>query len=158
MKCDGIGVDDLVVLRIDQQNSGGDRVDDRPQPVFALAKLGRPPVSAWAVNQLYWHARDAFDRLGKGPDVRGRGAAAAAHDVDEARAREFADLRGHVFRRVVVAAEFVGQTRVGMHADQRIGHGGKLVHILAQFLGAQCAIETEGDRPDMPQGIPEGGG
>ena len=29
----------------------------------ALAKLGRPPVSAWAVNQLYWHARDAFDRL-----------------------------------------------------------------------------------------------
>ena len=28
-----------------------------------LAKLGRPPISAWAVNQLYWHARDAFDRL-----------------------------------------------------------------------------------------------
>lgn len=29
----------------------------------ALAKLGRPPISAWAVNQLYWHARDAFDRV-----------------------------------------------------------------------------------------------
>ncbi len=29
----------------------------------ALAKLGRPPISAWAVNQLYWHAREAFDRL-----------------------------------------------------------------------------------------------
>ena len=28
-----------------------------------LAKLARPPVSAWAVNQLYWHAREAFDRL-----------------------------------------------------------------------------------------------
>ncbi len=28
-----------------------------------LAKLGRPPISAWAVNQLYWHAREAFDRL-----------------------------------------------------------------------------------------------
>lgn len=26
-----------------------------------LLKLGRPPISAWAVNQLYWHARDAFD-------------------------------------------------------------------------------------------------
>jgi hypothetical protein len=23
----------------------------------------RPPVSAWVVNQLYWHARDAFDEM-----------------------------------------------------------------------------------------------
>jgi hypothetical protein len=29
----------------------------------ALAKLPRPTTSAWAVNQLYWHARDAFDEL-----------------------------------------------------------------------------------------------
>jgi hypothetical protein len=28
-----------------------------------FAKLGRPTVSAWAVNQLWWHARDAFDDL-----------------------------------------------------------------------------------------------
>jgi hypothetical protein len=28
-----------------------------------LAKLGRPPISAWVVNQLWWHARDAFDAL-----------------------------------------------------------------------------------------------
>ena len=28
-----------------------------------LTKLGRPTVSAWAVNQLWWHARDAFDEL-----------------------------------------------------------------------------------------------
>jgi len=28
-----------------------------------LAKLGRPPISAWAVNQLWWHARAAFDEL-----------------------------------------------------------------------------------------------
>jgi hypothetical protein len=28
-----------------------------------LVKLARPPVSAWVVNQLYWHARDAFDEL-----------------------------------------------------------------------------------------------
>lgn len=26
-----------------------------------LMKLGRPPASAWAVNQTYWRARDAFD-------------------------------------------------------------------------------------------------
>jgi len=28
-----------------------------------LAKLGRPPISAWVVNQLWWHAREAFDEL-----------------------------------------------------------------------------------------------
>lgn len=28
-----------------------------------LAKLPRPPVSAWAVNQLHWKHRDAFDLL-----------------------------------------------------------------------------------------------
>lgn len=28
-----------------------------------LAKLARPPVSAWAVNQLWWAERDAFEAL-----------------------------------------------------------------------------------------------
>jgi hypothetical protein len=28
-----------------------------------LAKLQRPPVSAWAVNQLWWRRRDAFEAL-----------------------------------------------------------------------------------------------
>jgi hypothetical protein len=28
-----------------------------------LAKLGRPPISAWAVNQLWWQARPEFDEL-----------------------------------------------------------------------------------------------
>lgn len=29
----------------------------------ALAKLERPPLSAWAVNQLYWRERETFDAL-----------------------------------------------------------------------------------------------
>lgn len=28
-----------------------------------LSKLSRPPVSAWAVNQLWWKAREAFEEL-----------------------------------------------------------------------------------------------
>ncbi len=28
-----------------------------------LSKLPRPTISAWVVNQLWWHARDAFDAL-----------------------------------------------------------------------------------------------
>jgi hypothetical protein len=30
---------------------------------LAVKSLARPPVSAWAVNQLYWDHREAFDRL-----------------------------------------------------------------------------------------------
>jgi len=28
-----------------------------------LSKLARPPISAWVVNQLWWHARGGFDAL-----------------------------------------------------------------------------------------------
>src|SRR5882724_9686262 len=28
-----------------------------------LAKLGRPTIAAWAVNQLWWQARESFDEL-----------------------------------------------------------------------------------------------
>src|SRR5258705_1825436 len=28
-----------------------------------LGKINRPPISAWAVKQLWWHARDAFESL-----------------------------------------------------------------------------------------------
>ncbi|HWU87382.1 MAG TPA: hypothetical protein VN253_08905 [Kofleriaceae bacterium] len=46
-----------------------------------LAKLPRPPVSAWVVNQLWWHARDAFEAmLAAAERVRGGElAATAAH-------------------------------------------------------------------------------
>jgi len=61
--------------------------------------LGKPPVSAWAVNQLYWKHREAFDRLdqagarfrqaqaeqlaGRNPDV---------HAPRESRRQALADL------------------------------------------------------------------
>ncbi|HET9627354.1 MAG TPA: hypothetical protein VFP84_38610, partial [Kofleriaceae bacterium] len=38
--------------------AAGDKAD-----AARLAKLARPPISAWAVNQLWWRARDAFDEL-----------------------------------------------------------------------------------------------
>ena len=34
----------------------------------ALLAKRRPTISAWAVNQLWWHARDAFDRMMKTAD------------------------------------------------------------------------------------------
>jgi valyl-tRNA synthetase len=38
--------------------AGGDKAG-----ATRLAGLGRPPISAWAVNQLWWEARETFDEL-----------------------------------------------------------------------------------------------
>ena len=47
----------------------------------ALAKLERPTISAWAVNQLYWQKREAFDELLDSAEQwrKGRSGAAALH-------------------------------------------------------------------------------
>ncbi|HKO45585.1 MAG TPA: hypothetical protein VJU84_20080 [Pyrinomonadaceae bacterium] len=37
--------------------------DGRGDQAAAVKALGKPSVSAWAVNQLYWNHREAFDKL-----------------------------------------------------------------------------------------------
>jgi hypothetical protein len=60
---------------------------DKPGAARLMA-LARPPVSAWAVNQLWWRARDEMDRLF---------AAAARQRVGErAAAAEHRDLLAHL--------------------------------------------------------------
>jgi hypothetical protein len=59
--------------------------------------LGKPPVSAWAVNQLYWYHRDAFDDLiatGKRlrPKSRPGGKAADMRDSLDARREALINL------------------------------------------------------------------
>lgn len=50
-----IGARDALAKRLKQNG----RADDA-----ALVKaLSKPPVSAWTVNQLYWHHRDSFEEL-----------------------------------------------------------------------------------------------
>ncbi len=66
--------------------------------------------------------RLARDGLGDGRDVLRGGAAAAPHDVEEAGVRPFGDLPGHLLRAQVVAAEFIGQAGVRVHADAAFGH------------------------------------
>jgi hypothetical protein len=46
-----------------------------------LSKLGRPSISAWAVNQLFWHEREAFEELFASAQrlKRGEREAGAAH-------------------------------------------------------------------------------
>jgi len=66
-----------------------------------LAKLGRPSISAWAVNQLWWHAREAFDELFETAAElrRGKHSASAAHRMAlaklSARAQQLLSEGGH---------------------------------------------------------------
>jgi hypothetical protein len=39
------------------------RAAGETKPAAKLRTLPRPSVSAWATNQLYWHARDVFDEM-----------------------------------------------------------------------------------------------
>jgi DNA repair exonuclease SbcCD ATPase subunit len=66
-----------------------------------LAKLARPTVSAWAVNQLWWHARDAFEELFEtaGQLRKGKLSASGAHRKAlaqlSARAQKLLSAGGH---------------------------------------------------------------
>ncbi len=85
----------------------------------------------------------------------GRGAAAAADDVDEAGFREFADQPRHIFRALVVLAEFVGQPGVRIGADQRVGDAADVGDMRAQILGAERAVEADRDGSGVAHRIPE---
>ena len=65
--------------------------------------------------------RHALNRLRNRRDVLGRGAAAAAYEVDEPAFREFTQFAGHIVGRFVVSAEGVGQPGIGMNADVYAG-------------------------------------
>jgi hypothetical protein len=55
-----VPVDQFVAER--KRLAGALKTDDAAAAKRLLARK-RPTVSAWVVNQLYWHARDAFDEM-----------------------------------------------------------------------------------------------
>jgi hypothetical protein len=52
-----------------------------------LGKLARPPISAWTVNQLWWHARAAFDALFESAEKLRKGDLAATGEHRDAIAK-----------------------------------------------------------------------
>ena len=100
---------------------------------------------------------DAAHGLGDGADMLGRRAAAAADDIDEALARKAADLRGHELRALVIVAEFVGQAGIGIGADEGVGDVGELGQMRAHRVGAERAVEADGEGPGVAHRMPEGG-
>ncbi len=94
-------------------------------------------------------------RRGNRGDMVGRGAAAAADDVDKATGGELADQPRHVFRALVVLAELVGQSGIRIGAHQRVGDPADVGDMGAQVFRAERAVEADGDRPGVAHRIPE---
>ncbi|MGE5361796.1 MAG: hypothetical protein ACM3NQ_22495 [Bacteroidales bacterium] len=73
------------------------RGDGRADDAMRVQAIAKPPLSAWATNQLYWRARSEFDALmAAGLELREaqqaslRGRAADVRDADRARDRALA--------------------------------------------------------------------
>ena len=103
----------------------------------------------------YGARRLAGDGVGDGADMRRRRAAAAADDVDQARGCELAHQLGHIFGALVVEAELVGQTGIGIGADERIRHAREFGDVGAHFLGAEGAVQPDRERRGVADRIPE---
>src|SRR5690606_15337150 len=93
--------------------------------------------------------------VGNRADVLGRGAAAAADDVEEAAAGELLDDFCHLPGALVVFAEFVGQPGVRVRGHMRVGDARDFLDMRTQLGGPQRAVEADGDGVGMGDRIPE---
>ena len=95
--------------------------------------------------------------VGNRPDMRRRGAAAAADDVEPAVLRPLAKLRREGFRRFGKARweQRIGQSGVRIRADVNRRKTGKLLDQRAQFLRPQRAVHADAQERDVGNGIPE---
>src|SRR5579859_6788200 len=85
----------------------------------------------------------------------GRGAAAAAHHIDEPAGREFAEDCSRLLRSFVVFAECIRQTRVRVGAYVGIRDSRQFLDIRTQLFASERAIETYDGGPGVTYGIPE---
>ncbi len=100
--------------------------------------------------------RDVAHRFGYGANVRGRGAAAATGDVEEAAAREVAEIGGHALGRFVEAAEGVGQAGIRVADGGNRRQTGQLLEERTHLLGAERAVHSDGEQRHVRDGNPKG--
>ena len=109
--------------------------------------------SATPLDRNVW--RLARDRIGDRGDVGRRRATATADDVDKSCVRELAEDRRCLIRRLVVAAECVGQAGVGVRTDQGVGDIGQFLDVRPHLRAAERGVEPDRDRIGVAYRLPE---
>jgi len=102
--------------------------------------LGKPSISAWVANQLYWHHRKAFERLfAAGDQFRTAQAAQLAG--------KSADLRGSLDARREALAELT------KHAGEILREAGhpSSPDTMRRIMTTLEALATYGEQPEAPQ-------
>ncbi len=121
----------------------------RLQPAIARVNLhwgATGFASATLAGRLAGHG------LGYRANVRGRGAAASAHDIQPAVGGELAENFGHLLRRFVISAQFVGQSRVGMTTGPKRAQSGKFFDIRAHQFRPQCTVYSNAEQIGVADG------
>ena len=88
-------------------------------------------------------------------DVVWRRAAAATEQVHQTGLGELTHDRRHVLGRLVVLAERVGQSRVGVARDEGVGDASQLRGIRTHLGSAEGAVEPDRQRAGVAHGVPE---
>ena len=149
--------------------AGGDQLAEpgRTRDVGALADIDEGAAVVAALEGLdpreaepgrarcHDPRRTARDRVCDGGNVRGRGAAAAADQVDQAGLGPLAQLRSGLVGRLVVAAELVGEPGIGVGADPRLGDPREIGEVRAHVRRAEGAVEPDAERRGMGERQPE---
>jgi len=81
--------------------------------------------------------------VGHGADVVGRRPATAADEVQPALTCELAERGRHVVRIQIVAAEFVGQSGVGVATHQDRGDPGQLLDVRFHLIRTESAVDAD---------------
>ena len=93
--------------------------------------------------------------LGDGGDVIGCGAAATAHQVQQAGLGEFLERGGHLLGRLAVFAELIGQASVRMGAHQGVGAASQACDVGTELIGPERTVQADGERVRVAHRVPE---
>ncbi len=118
---------------------------------------GRFPIKEGAPQAARWHIPHA---LIYGRDVLGRGAAAAAYDVDQALGSKLVQQAAGVGRCFIKAGvtHRIGQAGAGVATDQGVGCGAmQFLDVGAHQRSAKYAVQANRQRLCVAHAVPEGG-
>ena len=118
--------------------------------LFQPAQAGHVPPLRQGAGRIVVYDLRQFE------DVQGRGAAAAAHQIDQAAPHVFLYVGGEHRGRLVVAAHDVRQTRIGIDRHAEFRNSGQPLQVGQQGLGAERAVEAHGQRFGVCDGGVEG--
>ncbi len=130
--------------------------DHQEVGVLSDAKGFEAAVAALVVRKGRDAGRERGYGLGDGGDVGGGSATTSACEVEPTFGGESPHHLGHVFGSVVIFAEFVGESGVGIADGGEVGEMGEFFDVGPHLVDAECAVDSDGSEGGVRDGGPKG--